>query len=163
MNGNPLIIKKDAPPWPSGTIALTTTMSSTPNCGQMFIIGADTSRVGVNTILMQDGQQHEEVKMGPENHHSHPPQTRIRLTPPKILSEGNPHSKRRHDYYYKATTWQPMQGRNFPLTNTEAKESSLRKIKFSFISSSTSTKFKPQESGLLISLGLTKLGITFGL
>ncbi|RRT66798.1 hypothetical protein B296_00004514 [Ensete ventricosum] len=34
--------------------------------GNMFIIGADISRVEINTILMQDGQQHEEVKMGPE-------------------------------------------------------------------------------------------------
>ncbi|RWV83062.1 hypothetical protein GW17_00055380 [Ensete ventricosum] len=27
---------------------------------------SNISRVGVSTILMQDGQQHEEVKMGPE-------------------------------------------------------------------------------------------------
>ncbi|RWW62458.1 hypothetical protein BHE74_00030403 [Ensete ventricosum] len=66
MNIIPLIIKKDAPPWPSGTIALTATMSSTPHRGQMFIIGVDTPRVGVSTILVQNGQQHEEVKMGPE-------------------------------------------------------------------------------------------------
>ncbi|RWV91857.1 hypothetical protein GW17_00045817 [Ensete ventricosum] len=39
---------------------------STPNHGQMFLIRADTSRMGVSTILMQDGQQHEDVKMGPE-------------------------------------------------------------------------------------------------
>ncbi|RWW66112.1 hypothetical protein BHE74_00026544 [Ensete ventricosum] len=45
----------NAPPWPSGAIALTTMMLSTPNRGQMFIIGADTSIMGVSTILMQDG------------------------------------------------------------------------------------------------------------
>ncbi|RWW79617.1 hypothetical protein BHE74_00012084 [Ensete ventricosum] len=50
----PLTIKKDAPPWPSGTIALTTRMSSTPNHGQMFIIGSNTSRVGIGVTLMQD-------------------------------------------------------------------------------------------------------------
>ncbi|RRT35463.1 hypothetical protein B296_00045871 [Ensete ventricosum] len=66
MNINPLIIKKDAPHWPSGTIALTIMMSSTPNRGQMFNTGADTSRVGVSTILTQDGQRHEKVKMSPE-------------------------------------------------------------------------------------------------
>ncbi|RWV93220.1 hypothetical protein GW17_00044341 [Ensete ventricosum] len=66
INIIPLIIKKDAPPWLSGTIALTATMSSTPNHDKIFIIGVDTPRVGVSTILMQDGQQHEEVKMGHE-------------------------------------------------------------------------------------------------
>ncbi|RRT64939.1 hypothetical protein B296_00013567 [Ensete ventricosum] len=55
----PLTIKKDAPPWPSGTIALTTRMSSTPNRGQMFIIGSNTSRVGIGVTLMQDGPWHE--------------------------------------------------------------------------------------------------------
>ncbi|RWW11675.1 hypothetical protein GW17_00024698 [Ensete ventricosum] len=78
-------------------------ISSTPNHGQIFIIGADTSRMGVSIILMQDDQQHEEVKIGPENHHSYSPQTQIRLTPLEILSKDNPHSKRRHDYYYRAT------------------------------------------------------------
>ncbi|RRT82911.1 hypothetical protein B296_00006564 [Ensete ventricosum] len=56
MNIIPLTMKKDAPRWPSGTLALTTMMSSTPNRGQMFIIGVDTSRVGISITLMQDDQ-----------------------------------------------------------------------------------------------------------
>ncbi|RWW55127.1 hypothetical protein BHE74_00038291 [Ensete ventricosum] len=52
----PLIVKKDALPWPSGTIALTTTILSPPSCGKMFMIGADTSRVGVGITLIQDGR-----------------------------------------------------------------------------------------------------------
>ncbi|RRT31459.1 hypothetical protein B296_00051430 [Ensete ventricosum] len=105
MNIIPLIIKKDAPPWPSETIALMATMSSTPNRGQMFIFGVDTSIVGVSTILMQDGQWHKEVKWAPKNHHSYPPRTQIRLRPLEILLEDSPHSKRRQDYYYRATTF----------------------------------------------------------
>ncbi|RWW13564.1 hypothetical protein GW17_00022706 [Ensete ventricosum] len=59
MNITPLTVKKDAPPWPSGTIALTTTMPSTPtptfpDCGQMFLIGAETSRVGIVTLMQDD-------------------------------------------------------------------------------------------------------------
>ncbi|RWW60779.1 hypothetical protein BHE74_00032198 [Ensete ventricosum] len=56
MNIIPPTMKKDAPPWPSGTIALTTTMSPIPNRGQMFIIEAGTSRVGIGIALMQDDQ-----------------------------------------------------------------------------------------------------------
>ncbi|RWW60377.1 hypothetical protein BHE74_00032632 [Ensete ventricosum] len=37
-----------------------------PKRGNVFIIRADISRVEIGTILMQDGEQHEEVKMGPE-------------------------------------------------------------------------------------------------
>ncbi|RRT60341.1 hypothetical protein B296_00015350 [Ensete ventricosum] len=55
----PLTMKKGAPPWLSGTIALTTMMLLTPNRGQMFMIGADTSRVGIDITLMQDGPWHE--------------------------------------------------------------------------------------------------------
>ncbi|RRT64833.1 hypothetical protein B296_00003132 [Ensete ventricosum] len=47
-------------------------------------------------------------KWAPKNYHSYPPQTQIRLIPLEILSDDNPHSKRRHDYYYRATTWQPV-------------------------------------------------------
>ncbi|RZR88896.1 hypothetical protein BHM03_00016545 [Ensete ventricosum] len=68
------------------------------------------------------------------------------------------HGNVRLDYYYRATIWQPMQGRNFPLTNVEVEESMLRKIKFSFIASSTSAKFKPQGSGPPATLDLAKLG-----
>ncbi|RWV83931.1 hypothetical protein GW17_00054402 [Ensete ventricosum] len=55
----PLTIKKDALPWLSEIIALTTTMSSIPNHAHMFIIGADTSRVGIGVTLMQDGPQYD--------------------------------------------------------------------------------------------------------
>ncbi|RZR98688.1 hypothetical protein BHM03_00028093 [Ensete ventricosum] len=59
MNVAPLTIKKDAPPWRSGTIVLTTILSSTPTLafpyyGHMFVIGADTSRIGISVILKQD-------------------------------------------------------------------------------------------------------------
>ncbi|RWW36081.1 hypothetical protein BHE74_00058924, partial [Ensete ventricosum] len=37
-------------------------MLELPECDNVFVLGADTSRVGISTILMQDGQQHEEVK-----------------------------------------------------------------------------------------------------
>ncbi|RWV82935.1 hypothetical protein GW17_00055524 [Ensete ventricosum] len=52
----PLTVKKDAPPWPSGTIALTTTILSPPSHGQMFMIGTDISRVGIDGTLVQDGR-----------------------------------------------------------------------------------------------------------
>ncbi|RRT53502.1 hypothetical protein B296_00002448 [Ensete ventricosum] len=60
MNITPLTVKKDAPPWPSGTIALITMMPSTPTLafpdrGQMFVIGA-ASRVGIGVTLMQDNR-----------------------------------------------------------------------------------------------------------
>ncbi|RWW40840.1 hypothetical protein BHE74_00053713 [Ensete ventricosum] len=68
QNTIPLTVKKDAPPWPSGTIALTTTMLSPPSRGQMFMIGADTSRVGIDVTLMQDGRLLMHTEVSPTLH-----------------------------------------------------------------------------------------------
>ncbi|RWW29341.1 hypothetical protein GW17_00006140 [Ensete ventricosum] len=122
-----------------------TSVLALPEHGNVFIMRADISRVEISTILMQDGQQHEEVKMDPEKSlllpTSDSDQARLLLQSNHVVA----HARKK-----------------LPPDKRQAEESFLRKIKSSFISSSTNTKFKPQESGLPISLDLAKLGITLG-
>ncbi|RWW70759.1 hypothetical protein BHE74_00021547 [Ensete ventricosum] len=111
----------------------------------------DTSKVAISTILMQDGQQHEEVKMSPEKSPLLPTSDSDKALTTRDFIRGQLSLQK------KCTTTIIEQPRGSPYVGAE--ESFLRKIKSPFISSSTNTKFKPQETGLPTSLGLAKLGI----
>ncbi|RRT79518.1 hypothetical protein B296_00000826 [Ensete ventricosum] len=81
-------------------------MSSTLNHGKMFIIGVDISKVGVSTILMQDSQQHEEVKNGPEKSSLLPTSDSDRAHTTRDFIRGQP-SLQKKIVYELCITWNP--------------------------------------------------------